>query len=95
MDWRVWWAYRPQPARILLFVGMIILTCQLLHVWIVIRMGLFVIAVPLVVAGTLLATLMAPRYWVKPTEVLSVGMRWLRTWWAWVTGKMSTWDFIR
>ena len=49
----------------------------------------------LLVLGSALAILLAPGYLANPAKVPGVGVRWLRVWWAWVMGDITTWELIR
>jgi len=62
---------------------------------VLIRLLIFAPVGLLLILGTALAALAAPGYFVNPAKVPGVGVRWLRVWWAWVMGDITTWQLIR
>jgi hypothetical protein len=60
-----------------------------------IRLLIFAPVGLLLILGTALSILVAPGYLVNPTKVPGVGVRWLRVWWAWVMGDITTWELIK
>ena len=60
-----------------------------------IRFLIFLPLAPLVVLGSVLAMLLAPNYYVNPAAVPNVGVRWLRAWWSWVRGDITTWELVQ
>jgi len=65
------------------------------RLWIILRFAVFIPFAPLIVAGTLLAMLLAPGYWLNPSKAPGIGLRWLRNWWKWVSGEITTWELIK
>lgn len=63
-----------------------------------IRFLIFLLISPLIVLGTIGAILMGLRGGLMGlrdiASVPAVGLRWLRVWWQWVKGEITTWELI-
>lgn len=60
-----------------------------------VRLAAFAAIAPLLILGTILATLVAPGYLANPAAAPRVGVRWLQVWWSWVVGDITTWELIK
>jgi hypothetical protein len=63
--------------------------------WIGVLLRFAVFVAPLLILGSALAAIVALPYQANPLKVPPVGAKWVRVWWSWVLGEISTYELIK